>query len=447
MKTKSIIATILLALILTSCTPPSTPTPPTVASVPTATSTPVPPQTITPTPAPENIANAKDLSVWVEEYVHAFGGTVTINDVDMDANQLTDEIRANEEKYLASKQVNGEEVLFLKVNGIPLAQRKMSEQHWQVVSLKYLADSLNIQFGSQIVHYELTNLTYSKIALSEFNLYLTNGELDYSPRWIGEDRFDYSAADEFFTFTAKTGKPVHMYHLLDGENIPDWLANSAYSRENYIEIMQGRVHSIMEKYRGQIELYSVVNEAFDWNKLKGFWFEKIGSDYIEIAFRVARETDPKAILIYNDVNVSNGAIDDHENTVLDLVLSLKKQGLLDGVGMQMHVDASQPFDREGFLQNLLRYKKNGVAVYITQFDVDMSHVVGSEAQRQQIKAELFRDVLAAYLDSGAGSSFCLFGFSSAVSWIPESDAHIFDSSFHPQRAYYSTLQVLYENLP
>jgi GH35 family endo-1,4-beta-xylanase len=93
----------------------------------------------------ENIADAKDLFVWVDEYVHAFGGTVTINGVDMDASRLTDEIRINGDKYFELKKVNGMNILFLNVNGSPLAFREENGQ-WQEATMAKLSEMTSVVF-------------------------------------------------------------------------------------------------------------------------------------------------------------------------------------------------------------------------------------------------------------------------------------------------------------
>jgi hypothetical protein len=127
----------------------------TPARVPTATSTPVPPSTFTPIPptstpkpAPENIADAKDLSIWINDYVHAFGGKVTVNGVEMDASQLTDEIRRNGVNFTQAKQVNGISFLFLVVNDIPLAV--LNNGKWNRTTIKFLDDIVNMRFGSTV---------------------------------------------------------------------------------------------------------------------------------------------------------------------------------------------------------------------------------------------------------------------------------------------------------
>jgi len=149
MKPKIVITVLLIALILTSCAP-ATKVVPTETAVLTSTLTPVlPTRTITPTPATENISDSRDLPVWVDEFVHAYGGKVTVNGVEMNTSQLTDEIRKNGDKFTQTKQVNGNEVLFLVVNGIPLAMREGNGQ-WQEATMAKLGEFNGVEFESSL---------------------------------------------------------------------------------------------------------------------------------------------------------------------------------------------------------------------------------------------------------------------------------------------------------
>lgn len=145
MKTKiTILIIFLITFILASCTP-GTPAPmPTATAMPTATTVP----TITPTPAPQSLAETFDLPKWVDEYVHAYGGKVTVNGAEMDAQQLATAIRQNPDEFTQIKKINGLEYSFVVVNGAPLAV--LSNQKWETTSLKSLGEFNHLRFGSTV---------------------------------------------------------------------------------------------------------------------------------------------------------------------------------------------------------------------------------------------------------------------------------------------------------
>ncbi len=149
MKIKNIITVLLVTFILASCAPAAKVVP-TEMAIPISTFTPAPTATatITLTPAPENIADAKNLSVWINDYVHAFGGKVTVNGIEMNASQLTDEIRTTGEKFTQTKQVEGIEFSFLVINDIPLAV--LNNGKWNKTTIKFLDGVVNMRFGSTV---------------------------------------------------------------------------------------------------------------------------------------------------------------------------------------------------------------------------------------------------------------------------------------------------------
>jgi len=149
MKIKNIVTVLLVAIILVSCAPAAKVVS-TEAIIPTSTFTPIPPtSTITPTPAPENISDSNDLPVWVNEFVHAYGGTIVVNNVEMDTNKLTVELRENSDKYIESKKIKGTEILFLVVNEIPLAMREGNGQ-WQEATMAKLGEFNGVEFESSL---------------------------------------------------------------------------------------------------------------------------------------------------------------------------------------------------------------------------------------------------------------------------------------------------------
>lgn len=137
MKTRSIISIIFLITFIASCAPQTATIAPTATMTAEPTAIVVP--TITPTPAPQSLADAPDLPTWVEEYVHAYGGTVTVNGTEMDAIQLTAAIRRNSDEFIQKKSVNGVEYSFVVVNRIPLVYQD-ENGYWQEATMAQLGE-------------------------------------------------------------------------------------------------------------------------------------------------------------------------------------------------------------------------------------------------------------------------------------------------------------------
>jgi len=175
MKIKKLLTTLLLTVSLASCAPVTTPAP---TTIPTA--TPVP--TITPTPAPVTLADLPELPTWVEEYVHAYGGMVNVNGVEMDAQQLTDAIRQDPVAFVQTKQMEGLGYSFAVVNDIPISM-KATNSSWEKATFAKIAQKLGISILTR-------NNAGSDLIVPEI---ATTLQMDYGdPYSIFNENFDWS---------------------------------------------------------------------------------------------------------------------------------------------------------------------------------------------------------------------------------------------------------------
>ena len=111
------------------------------------------------------------------------------------------------------------------------------------------------------------------------------------------------------------------------------------------------------------------------------------------AFRLARRADPEAQLIYNDYG--GEGLNRKSNDVYNLVKDLKQRGLVDGVGLQMHISATS-FPAVADIQaNIQRLADLGLQVNLSEMDVRVKDVPGDAATKLQRQRQVYRDVVAA----------------------------------------------------
>jgi endo-1,4-beta-xylanase len=322
--------------------------------------------------------------------------------------------------------------------------RENGEWRWEniIESLKVFADSKNFPFGSQIVYYKLNDSRYTRLAAGNFNFFTSSGEILEEPLWEtnspAEYRFNYSRADKIMRFAQQNNATTLWLHIFDPFDLPTWTKN--LNENQFIDLIRLRTTDTLKHLRslypnGEI-IYSVFNENFDWAT------PRMPIKYVEEAFKQAREADPKAILLYNDVNVFlNGGIDDHDRAVMNLVSRIKQQGNLDGVGLQMHLNANNIPSPEVFRELIRTYKKLGIRVYITEFDIDFGDFRGSIQDKQLLKAEVYRNMLRVAMEEEV-DGFAMFGFSGVAAWHP--DGLIFDENSQPTAAFYAVASELYQ---
>jgi len=98
----------------------------------------------------------------------------------------------------------------------------------------------------------------------------------------------------------------------------------------------------------------------------------------------------------------------------------------------------------------------GVRIYITEFDVNLQNYPGTQQQRWQFEAGVYRDMLTACLESGVCDSFTTWGVSDSTSYLSckdpwcdqllNSDPLMFDHNFNPKPAYFAMQSVLLQSL-
>lgn len=327
--------------------------------------------------------------------------------------------------------------------------------------LKELAERRGLQIGNFASLKYLRERPYREILASQFEYVMADGE----PNWKFEDsllrpsreRFDFSKLDQVFDFADQHDLALRYQHLLWGDEkwLPDWLKRGDFTEEELLEIIRHHIHTVGERYRGRVREYSVVNEAFSRRLQKGgnrdWWGDRLGNDYIDAAFRFAREADPEATLILNDFG--NEYIGDVANLTLSYVEGALERGVpIDAVGFQMHIAGDSARSKADVVKNMKRFSELGLKIYVTEFDVDMSRAQGSEADKLNQQAKIYADMLGACLE--VGSKICPnFGFLGLVdrqSWykgigVQNAQPLMFTDDYEAKPAFYAIRRVLESN--
>lgn len=344
-------------------------------------------------------------------------------------------------------------VVFLSLNTKPETPNLPSPP------LKTLAARHGIELGNFAISTYLDNPTYSKILTSQFNLAV----IDNTPNWYFTDgglrpsptTYNFKTMDRIVHYALANHMQIQAHHLVWGEEkwLPNWLKNGHYTPSQLLNIMHQDISTVVGRYKGKIKEWSVVNEAFTRQQhidgLHDWWADNIGStSYIDQAFIWAHQADPQAKLILNDFD------NEHFNPVSDAmynyVKSAKARGVpIDGIGMQMHIDATHPPDINEVIQNMRRFGQLGVSVYVTEFDVNMSAVPAPNNVRDNIEAQIYYNMMRACIEAGDCHSFSELGITDRETWYnymgpSTADARplMFDSNFQPKPAFYAFRNAL-----
>ena len=189
-------------------------------------------------------------------------------------------------------------------------------------------------------------------------------------------RYDFATADAYVDFAEKHGMAMIGHTLVWHSQNPPWLFKEedgrSASREVMLARMRDHIHTVVGRYKGRIKGWDVVNEALadggDEMLRDSPWRRIIGDDYLDHAFRFAREADPAAELYYNDYGLENGR--KREKCVAMLRGMIARGVPVDGVGTQSHFHLNHPSVAE-VEKTITAFASLGLKVMVTELDVDV----------------------------------------------------------------------------
>jgi endo-1,4-beta-xylanase len=186
--------------------------------------------------------------------------------------------------------------------------------------------------------------------------------------------YDFSQADKYVEFGQQNQMFIIGHNLVWHSQTPKWVfeddKGNPVSRKVLLHRMRDHIDKVVRRYKDRIGGWDVVNEALneDGTLRQSPWMKIIGEDYIDKAFRYARNADPQAQLYYNDYSLENEA---KRKGALELVKKLKAKGVpITGVGLQDHVSLDSP-TADQIDTTISEFGKLGVKVMITELDVDV----------------------------------------------------------------------------
>ncbi len=127
--------------------------------------------------------------------------------------------------------------------------------------------------------------------------------------------------------------------------------------------------------------------------------------------------------------------------IFELVKGLKQAGVpIDGVGLQMHVEASGYPAVGDLAANIQRLAGLGLLVNISEMDVRIRNVGGSQQARFDAQRVRYHDIVAACVAVPRCHAVTFWGFTDLHSWIDSAfgpdDPLLFDETYHAKPAFF-----------
>jgi endo-1,4-beta-xylanase len=293
------------------------------------------------------------------------------------------------------------------------------------------------------------NTNYRNTVINEMNSVTAENAMKMNVISLGRKNYFWDDADYLVDFAVTNKLRVHGHTLVWYKNIPSWVTSFSGTAEDWKTIYKEYIQDVVTRYKGKIASWDVVNEIIndDGSLRDCIWLQKIGPQYIELAFQYAHEADPQAVLFYNDYG--------HEYShtrrlkAFSLADSLARKGVpIHGIGLQMHTNINRSLDD-------LRYAVTaaavtGLKIHVSELDVAVNpdKTITSFNNTVALKQQnSYRAVAKAMLDLPEGQRYgiTMWGVHDPSSWLSANPdwALPFNSSFEKKPAYDGLLQGFY----
>jgi len=356
--------------------------------------------------------------------------------------------------FLFEPDVQKPSVSFKGPVPILIATKVGAKWVWKEAMLKDLAEPINFLIGTGIGGMGYAQY-YDQMVKSQTRGDFNLGLLGVGARWNANltppppAPIFYKYLDSDVSIAQKAGMIGYGHLLLWGKQAPQWLREGKYSRDEVVSLMQESIRSAMNRYQGKIKFWNIVNEPYDkGSKGSDVFLDRIGPEYVEIAFRTARESDPTAVLMFNDYanHTVGGRRTPQTKKIAD---DLKSKQLLDMVGLETILSWPDIPTKEQLIEGMRYY---GLPIMVTEFVVNMGNFNDTSEEKFATQAKIYYDTISACLESGVCRGFIMFLTSDAANFwndqadlpgaSPKNDPSPFDRNFRPKPAYYMSRMAL-----
>ena len=307
--------------------------------------------------------------------------------------------------------------------------RSLRSRAAETVTLRKLAAEKGLLYGTTVAAAQITgDPPFADLVRQKASLVVAENEMKWqviNRGAPGDD--DFAPADTIATFAAANKLVLRGHNLLWYHRTPEWffdLPDKAAQRQAVVEHIQ----QLAGRYRGRIHSWDVVNEPIEPKDGRpdglrtAVFLETLGPEYLDLAYRTARDADPNARLVVNEYDVELDAPEQEARRIalLHLLEGMRRSGTpVDAVGIQAHLTAAggPPFSASLLRRFLADIASLGLTIQITELDVTDEKVPADVTVRDNLVADTYRRFLNAALDEPAVKMVVTWGLSDRHSWI------------------------------
>lgn len=297
--------------------------------------------------------------------------------------------------------------------------------------------------------------------LKHFNSLTAENEMKFERLQPEEGHFTFTHADELIAIAQQNNKHVRGHTLVWHNQTPDWVFQQSNGeeadRQLLLERMKQHIFTVMERYKGKIGSWDVVNEAVSDSGTdllrESKWRSIIGDDFIDKAFEYAHMADPDARLFYNDYNESHP---EKREKIYSVAKGLVERGVpIHGIGLQAHWNLTEP-SLDHIKQAIERYASLGLKLHITEMDVsafsfedkraDLTAPTEEMTDKLTERYRSFFDLMTEY--AAVIDSVTFWGVADNYTWLDDFPVKgrknwplLFDEHLQPKPSFWEVVEV------
>ena len=305
----------------------------------------------------------------------------------------------------------------------------------------------------------------SQLIIQQFNSITPENAMKMGPIHPEEHRYNWTIADSIVNFAVRHGIRVRGHNLCWHEQTPRWLfkdsLGNTVSKEVLLRRLKEHITTVVNRYKGKIYAWDVVNEAVDDDSTRLYrnspWYQICGEDFIVKAFEYAHEADPNAVLFYNDYNTERPEKRERVYQLLKKLVDAKVP--VNGVGLQAHWSIYEPSENE-LRTAMEKFASLGLKVQITELDISVYPWEKNRRQKQpgesdaftpereQHQLEQYKKVFRIFRDyKNVITGVTFWNVSDRRTWLDEYPVAgrknyplLFDEKLQPKKAYWEVVK-------
>jgi endo-1,4-beta-xylanase len=281
--------------------------------------------------------------------------------------------------------------------------------------------------------------TYAALVREQCRIVVAENAMKWGALRPSSEEFNFDQADALVAFAESNRMKIRGHNLVWHQNNPKWFDATA-TKENARELLVTHIETVAGRYSGRMHSWDVVNEAIhvEDGRADGLrnsvWLRLIGEDYIELAFKTAREADPQALLTYNEYGIEpeTRAGEQKREAVIEMLRRMVARRVpVDAMGVQSHIAAVVAAGGKqtaasqygaGLMRFIAAVRELGLQVFITEMDVNDRVLAADEPGRDAAVAAAYKQYLEMVLGDPAVRLVLTWGITDRYTWLDHEES-------------------------